>query len=299
MKKLLLIMSLLFATSGMYAQKYLTAITLQEGDEVQRGVLAYDSEGRVTKYTVTEKDETVVFTCSYGNGQFQIKENDETVPYVISLENGLISLVTMEEEGFVINTSYSYENGYLKEAKVTDGMGMGLIDQTSYYTWENGNLVKAEMVYQSMTGEQIIDRAMPTYNQLQGHPVLHAMFGLSGGDSFELEDLFAIFTMYPYMGEMPKNLFEKVIYEEENGKETTVYTYSYETDAAGDIVKVTVNDGEELMVYTFEWAGNPSNIDGMVASDGDDGAVYNLNGQRIGQPRRGLYIKNGRKVVVR
>ena len=30
-----------------------------------------------------------------------------------------------------------------------------------------------------------------------------------------------------------------------------------------------------------------------------DNGVYNLNGQRVNQPTKGLYIVNGRKVVIK
>jgi hypothetical protein len=30
-----------------------------------------------------------------------------------------------------------------------------------------------------------------------------------------------------------------------------------------------------------------------------DGAVYNLRGQRVAQPQKGLYIMNGKKTIVK
>ena len=38
---------------------------------------------------------------------------------------------------------------------------------------------------------------------------------------------------------------------------------------------------------------------GRVNSDESASAVYNLKGQRVAQPSKGLYIKDGRKVVVK
>ena len=40
-------------------------------------------------------------------------------------------------------------------------------------------------------------------------------------------------------------------------------------------------------------------IENIKANDAQGGEVYNLNGQRIAQPSKGLYIVNGRKVIVK
>ena len=40
-------------------------------------------------------------------------------------------------------------------------------------------------------------------------------------------------------------------------------------------------------------------INQTEAAQPHDGAVYNLNGQRVEHPRNGLYIKNGHKVVIK
>ena len=45
------------------------------------------------------------------------------------------------------------------------------------------------------------------------------------------------------------------------------------------------------------------NVTGIVAPENtkqmDDGETYNLNGQRVVSPKKGLYIKNGKKVLIR
>ena len=39
-------------------------------------------------------------------------------------------------------------------------------------------------------------------------------------------------------------------------------------------------------------------VDESVADDGDKGVFYNLAGQRVATPRRGVYVKNHKKVLV-
>ena len=45
--------------------------------------------------------------------------------------------------------------------------------------------------------------------------------------------------------------------------------------------------------------GNTTSIDVRSKMEDVRGEVYNLNGQRVAQPTKGLYIVNGKKVVVK
>ena len=45
--------------------------------------------------------------------------------------------------------------------------------------------------------------------------------------------------------------------------------------------------------------GNTTSIDVRSKMEDGRGDVYNLNGQRVAQPTKGLYIVNGRKVVIK
>lgn len=44
---------------------------------------------------------------------------------------------------------------------------------------------------------------------------------------------------------------------------------------------------------------NPSGIVTTELSDDDKAVIYDLNGRRVEQPSKGIYIKNGKKVVVK
>ena len=45
--------------------------------------------------------------------------------------------------------------------------------------------------------------------------------------------------------------------------------------------------------------GETTAIEGIAAEKINNGEVYNLNGQRVAQPTKGLYIVNGKKYVVK
>jgi Leucine-rich repeat (LRR) protein len=54
-----------------------------------------------------------------------------------------------------------------------------------------------------------------------------------------------------------------------------------------------------LKIYGFEIVSDPSGIDAIENGQQQDAPVYNLNGQRVNTPGKGIYIKNGRKVLVK
>ena len=54
-------------------------------------------------------------------------------------------------------------------------------------------------------------------------------------------------------------------------------------------LNITVADGDDIS----------TGIDNIKANDAQNGEVYNLNGQRVAQPTKGLYIVNGKKVIIK
>lgn len=52
--------------------------------------------------------------------------------------------------------------------------------------------------------------------------------------------------------------------------------------------------------FTFVLGGTPTDIDSIDSGNFASGPIYNLNGQRVGQAlQRGIYIKNGKKFIVK
>ena len=56
-------------------------------------------------------------------------------------------------------------------------------------------------------------------------------------------------------------------------------------------------EARRVLNYAFE-DNETTDIHQAQGTQPQDGAVYNLNGQRVEQPRKGLYIKNGKKVFI-
>ncbi|MCD8296918.1 MAG: hypothetical protein LUC88_05035, partial [Prevotella sp.] len=58
------------------------------------------------------------------------------------------------------------------------------------------------------------------------------------------------------------------------------------------------NSNEEIKI-TVEVSGNASGIKGVTLQATGDDKFYNLNGQRVTAPRNGVFILNGKKVLIK
>ena len=122
--------------------------------------------------------------------------------------------------------------------------------------------------------------------ETQGNMVLKVKIG--NNDPIEMELDGKLKVKFPY------NVSE----------ETLVYIYGGLSDAAG--AKATggtrASSGADLLkIYGFEVVSDQSGIEtiGVVESSTSDAPVYNLNGQRVNKAGKGIYIKNGKKVLVK
>ncbi|MCD8290276.1 MAG: hypothetical protein LUC91_02100, partial [Prevotella sp.] len=57
------------------------------------------------------------------------------------------------------------------------------------------------------------------------------------------------------------------------------------------------NSDEIVLTYTVE--GETTGINGVTLKATDNDRFYNLNGQRVTSPRNGIFILNGKKVLVK
>ena len=86
-------------------------------------------------------------------------------------------------------------------------------------------------------------------------------------------------------------------------EETNVYIYGGMNTAGAKPfgIKGANSSDSSLKIYSIEVDSNSTGIDGVYAEDDSsaDAPVYNLNGQRVNNVGKGIYIKNGRKVLVK
>lgn len=67
------------------------------------------------------------------------------------------------------------------------------------------------------------------------------------------------------------------------------------------IANSAIPAGAKSIVFLIEGESLPTGIDGPTTAEAADGdaAYYNLNGAHVEQPQRGIYIRNGRKIVIK
>jgi len=73
------------------------------------------------------------------------------------------------------------------------------------------------------------------------------------------------------------------------------------SDSVFDIIlqKGIVFQGHGLRLKKVVLASPETAIQSVVRAAAPDGAIYNLSGQRVSSPRKGIYIQNGKKYIIR
>ena len=84
------------------------------------------------------------------------------------------------------------------------------------------------------------------------------------------------------------------------------YTAEFSIDETGEVkVGLKAGAGNEANwiglsdIHIYKLPGDEDAVNTVSLPETQSGPVYNLNGQRIQQPARGIYIQNGKKIVVR
>lgn len=85
----------------------------------------------------------------------------------------------------------------------------------------------------------------------------------------------------------------------ENGTKVQFSPVTSGSIAAGKaFLKVAAPSTDEAKALNVVFA-DATGISGIQAAGATDGAIYNLAGQRVGRAQRGIYIRDGKKVVVK
>ena len=81
---------------------------------------------------------------------------------------------------------------------------------------------------------------------------------------------------------------------------TTIYENTYDANGLPTIIKTTVTSlGYSTTMVSYYYWSTTSGIAQMVIGKQENGQFFDLNGRRVANPAHGLYIHNGRKVVIK
>jgi hypothetical protein len=77
------------------------------------------------------------------------------------------------------------------------------------------------------------------------------------------------------------------------------YHYTGATLGANKAFIKVLDDSTAPSFFSFNFGGETTSLREMRHEEGEMTNVYNLSGQRVSKPTKGLYIVNGRKVVIK
>ena len=70
-------------------------------------------------------------------------------------------------------------------------------------------------------------------------------------------------------------------------------------DASSSFRKMVISDGDDDVIAIPLFAGDATSISDVQQRVGEKDVYYNLQGQRVEKPSKGLFIRNGKKVVIK
>lgn len=257
-----------------FNNKKIQAITRETSSGTERGEISYDSEGRVVKFSITDTDpahspSSAVYNYSYSDNTINISREGTNENRSYTIANGRVeSSSATGDAGYNESTTYKYNSDktisevLIKSSESGTGTYVSQVD----FSWAGSNLTSI-VTYWGKEGSTLKEdqKMTMTYNDLTSEPLLHAWFGLiNTTNEVNLPDgmlakKFNLLAIYPYLGTLPQNLYSEFNYDESG--DVSNYTYSYETNSNGDIVKVTIVRGKRTTVFTFEWGDSSELVD--------------------------------------
>ena len=269
--------------------KRLLSISQTRGNSTRIGKLEYDDNGRVTKYTISQDGKNTIYNYAYDDNHIEItcEHSSGTDTYNYTLEDGRVKSINcyLAADNATVTSSYVYNGDkQLKEAlTVTNNTSQ---DRT-VFNWSGGNPSSMDIYENGVKGISTEYH----YNQMASEPLVHALFGFGKGNSIYIDSEFATFSIYPYLGTLPQNLFSSCqVTDFLDDNRVFTYNYEYVTNTQGDVVKVTINDTS----YTLEWEGSEGSESSVDASLLPQETTVHIGGS----DRMSIHLENENPIIM-
>lgn len=300
-------------TLPMLAQsgKQITSITHEDRNEKEESTFTYDASGRIIgAHTVSTSDGDYypmdfVSTFSYDDAEQTISSHTVISYYgeqivedaVGTLSNGRVSKIVIDDlepggtvAGTIIEMSYDGDGHVIRIKDVLTTPGEEYLTTENVLLWQDGNLdnVSTTINRKNETSTVVTQIHYDTSKPAPKNPIVaYLLMDLP----MDVSSLQALLPMLPYMGFTSRNIATG--WDDEEKQVSAAYEY----DGDGDITRIEVFSNQERSdTYTFGHA--PSGISYVLADQPDD-ACYSLQGHKVNHPKRGIYVRSGRKVVIR
>lgn len=259
----------------------------------------FDEQGRIISAKSEDGVDGTVFSSTYDYGVSTIKgttvinseDGQIKINSVGQLNGNRVTEIRMTEdwggESFESVLTLGYDSdGYIISSHTEEEDGYTHTDQM---VWDNGNLTQVD----GIVGDGNLYEYR--YDMSKLSPRSEVLSYMLMTLPFDLGTIQFMLCFYPYMGYHPRNLLTGT--KESNDGKIYDYRFAYEFDNDGDITKIEVYENDNLTdVYTLGLGA--SGIQDIVA-DRIGSEYYSLQGNRVKSPRKGIYIRDGHKVVVR
>ena len=160
-----------------------------------------------------------------------------------------------------------------------------------------GNACNADILYYSRQSETDPDIMLHSFINTSGRQSLQLSISLNGGSTWtNAYNIQPNGSCYSTMIQLPSGnvalLFEDESYSAGNG-----YAINFVTVTRDQILEWFQNAGGELPTGIKEPHPLPPSPKGEGEAYGNDENIYNLAGQRLSKPQRGVNIVNGKKII--
>ena len=222
-------------------------------------------------------------------------------------------LISKDNNGntFMWSTGENFEFEYVAGRMVKMTGKEGLVAELS---WQEGNLTQIKFYI----NKEEVGTISCSYSDMEAKGICQALnsplFLLL--DYYQIKPLGAL--LHGYYGKLCKNLIsemsisfnEKFIKEHDRSVgildwayypivEKKSRTYHYETDAEGSVAKITINEVENVEVMSMVYEADITSIRIPQIQNIYGNYSYDLQGRAVNNPSKGVYIHNGRKVIVK
>ena len=228
-----------------FGTKRLKKITWTDGKETEMAELRYDDTGRIKEYLIDGK---IINQYTYSDNTISISENGDSYEYNISDGRVASGKTILDGDNVEIDRTFIYNNqaqliSIVNKEREMGNPGTNVISEK--WEWSGDNLTSwSEDAWGDTETSSI------TYNDITAEPMVRALFGFS--QARHLDDFYEILAIYPYLGSIPKNLFQTVKHKDAE-KRDFEYNYTYEQKSNGEIGKVSISYKDKTYVFTLDW----------------------------------------------
>ncbi len=254
---------------------------------------AYDDQGRYSKITMISNGVPYEVLFTYKDNQILLQRQvaDYSATFDMSVVNDRVvqeqvSIVMNGVQQTVNTLTYEYDTDNQLTKIVSSSDLLPEVNHVTKLTWQDGNIIKAEIV-----GSQINETIEFTYySEYENQSIVQAFSGSIDEIWTEMEVLSSSPFMLPanYLGKVCRNLMKSLHFTGYNSNEpsldkTREVTYTFTAD--GHVEKCKIGSREFL--YTWDAS---SGVAAPRATVNQPEAVYSLDGRRQTSLGRGLNI---------